>query len=125
MIIVLYINCLLYTSRTSKEKPIARVTIKEQDIVSVTLGLKLTNKDNVTLENYKYIVTRPNGDKVQEEKLAENETELVLNDLDQNQYYKIGIYADYDLNDNNGKQEEVELGNLVFATQPILSLIHI
>ena len=109
-------------ARTSKEKPIARVTIKEQDIVSVTLGLKLTNKDNVTLENYKYIVTRPNGDKVQEEKLAENETELVLNDLDQNQYYKIGIYADYDLNDNNGKQEEVELGNLVFATQPISTL---
>ena len=109
-------------ARTSKEKPIARVTIKEQDIVSVTLGLKLTNRDNVTLENYKYIVTRPNGDKVQEEKLAENETELVLNDLDQNQYYKIGIYADYDLNDNNGKQEEVELGNLVFATQPISTL---
>lgn len=109
-------------ARTSKEKPIARVTIKEQDIVSVTLGLKLTNRDNVTLENYKYIVTRPNGDKVQEEKLAENENEIILNDLDQNQYYKIGIYADYDLNDNNGKQEEVELGNLVFATQPISTL---
>ena len=109
-------------TRTSKEKPIARVSIKEQDIVSVTLRLNLTNKDNVELENYKYIVTRPNGEKVKEEKLAENEKEILLNDLDQNQYYKIGIYADYDLNDNKGKQENIEIGNLVFATQPISKL---
>ena len=109
-------------TRTSKEKPIARVTMKEQNIVSVTLRLNLTNKDNVELENYKYIVTRPNGEKVKEERLAENEKEILLEDLDQNQYYKISIYADYDLNDNKGKQENVELGNLVFATQPISTL---
>ncbi len=107
---------------TSKEAPVARVSIKEQDIVSVTLRLNLTNKDNVELENYKYVVTRPNGEKVKEEKLSERENEILLEDLDQNQYYKIGIYADYDLNDNKGKQEQVELGNLVFATQPISTL---
>ena len=109
-------------TRTSKCKPTARITMKEQDIVSVTLRLNLTNKDNVELENYKYVVTRPNGEVVQEKRLAENETELLLEDLDQNQYYKIGIYADYDLNDNKGKQENVEIGNLVFATQPISTL---
>ena len=109
-------------TRTSKEAPVARVNVKEQDIVSVTLGLKLTNRDNVKLENYKYVVTRPNGEVAQEKRLAENETELLLEDLDQNQYYKIGIYADYDLNDNKGKQENVEIGNLVFATQPISTL---
>ena len=109
-------------TRTSKQAPTAKVSIKEQDIVSVTLKLSLTNKDNVKLENYKYVVTRPNGETVKEEKLAENEKEILLNDLDQNQYYKIGIYADYDLNDNKGKQENVEIGNLVFATQPISTL---
>ena len=109
-------------TRTSKEAPTVRVSLKEQDIVNVTLGLKLTNRDNVELENYKYIVTRPNGEKVKEEKLSERENEILLEDLDQNQYYKIGIYADYDLNDNKGKQEQVELGNLVFATQPISTL---
>ena len=109
-------------TRTSKEAPVAKVSIKEQDIVSVTLKLNLTNKDNVELENYKYIVTRPNGEKVKEERLAENEKEILLNELDQNQYYRIGIYADYDLNDNKGKQENVEIGNLVFATQPISTL---
>ena len=109
-------------TKTSKEKPTVRVNVKEQDIVNVTLGLKLTNRDNVKLENYKYVVTRPNGEVVQEKKLSENERELLLEDLDQNQYYKISIYADYDLNDNRGKQEQVEIGNLVFATQPISTL---
>ena len=109
-------------TRTSKEAPTVRVSLKEQDIVNVTLGLKLTNRDNVELENYKYVVTRPNGEVVQEKKLSENETELLLEDLDQNQYYKISIYVDYDLNDNRGKQEQVEIGNLVFATQPISTL---
>ena len=120
--IELKVNNNIGETRTSKEAPVARVSIKEQDIVSVTLGLKLTNRDNVELENYKYIVTRANGEIVQEERLAENETELLLENLDQNQYYKIGIYADYDLNDNKGKQENVEIGNLIFATQPISTL---
>ena len=120
--IELKVNNNIGETRTSKEAPIAKVSVKEQDIVSVTLKLSLTNKDNVELENYKYIVARPNGEKVKEERLAENEKEILLNDLDQNQYYKIGIYADYDLNDNKGKQENVEIGNLVFATQPISTL---
>ena len=109
-------------TRTSKEAPTVRVSLKERDIVNVTLGLKLTNRDNVELENYKYVVTRPNGEVVQENRLSENESELLLEDLDQNQYYKISIYVDYDLNDNRGKQEQVEIGNLVFATQPISTL---
>ena len=109
-------------TRTSKGAPTARITMKEQNIVSATLRLNLSNKDKVQLENYKYVVTRPNGEKVKEEKLSERENEILLEDLDQNQYYKITIYADYDLNDNKGKQEQVELGNLVFATQPISTL---
>ena len=55
-------------TRTSKGVPTARVSIKEQDIVSVKLGLKLTNRDNVELENYKYIVTKAKGEKGKEEK---------------------------------------------------------
>ena len=110
------------TTRTSKQEPKVTVKIKEQDIVSVTLGLKLTNKDNVKLENYKYIITRPNGEKLKEERLSEHEKEIKLEDLDQNQYYKIKVYADYDLGDNKGIQKDVEIGNLVFATKPISTL---
>ena len=109
-------------TRTSKQKPTVRVAIKEQDIVSVTLGLRLTNRDKVKLENYKYIITRPNGEKLKEERLSEHEKEIKLEDLDQNQYYKIKVYADYDLSDNKGIQKDVEIGNLVFATKPISTL---
>ena len=34
-------------TKTSKQKPKVRITVKEQDIVSVTLGIRLTNKDKV------------------------------------------------------------------------------
>ena len=109
-------------TRTSKQKPTVRVAIKEQDIVSVTLGLRLTNRDKVKLENYKCIITKPNGEIIKEERLSENEKEIKLEDLDQNQYYKITIYADFNLNDNKGVKEKEEIGNLVFATKPIATL---
>ena len=109
-------------TKTSKQKPTVKITTKSQDIVSVTLGIRLTNKDNVNLENYKYIITRPNGEKLKEEKLSEDEKEIKLEDLDQNQYYKITVYADYDLGNNKGMQQTEELGNLVFATKPISTL---
>ena len=109
-------------TRTSKQEPKATIKIKEQDIVSVTLGLKLSNKDNVKLENYKYIVRKPNGEIEKEERLSQNQKEIKLDDLDSNQYYSLKIYADYDLNNNKGKQEQVEIGDLVFATQPLSTL---
>ena len=110
------------TTRTSKQEPTARITVKEQDIVSVTLDLKLNNKDSVDLENYKYIVTRANGTIAKEEKLAKNEKKIYLNDLDSNQYYEIKIYADYNLDDEKGNRKNNEIGNLVFATKPLSTL---
>ena len=109
-------------TRTAKEKPEVKVSIKEQNIVSVTLNIKLTNKNKAKIENYKYIITQPNGNKVKEEKLAENETTIILDDLDSNQYYEIKVYADYDLEDEKGIQKEQEIGKLVFATSPLSTL---
>ena len=109
-------------TKTAKEKPEVKVSIKEQNIVSVTLNLKLTNKNKAKIENYKYIITQPNGNKVKEEKLAENETTIILDDLDSNQYYEIKVYADYDLEDEKGIQKEQEIGKLVFATSPLSTL---
>ena len=110
------------TTRTSKQEPTARITVKEQDIVSVTLDLKLNNKDSVDLENYKYIVIRANGTIAKEEKLAKNEKKIYLNDLDSNQYYEIKIYADYNLDDEKGNRKNNEIGKLVFATKPLSTL---
>ena len=110
------------TTRTSKQEPTARITVKEQGIVSVTLDLKLNNKDSVDLGNYKYIVTRANGTIAKEEKLAKNEKKIYLNDLDSNQYYEIKIYADYNLDDEKGNRKNNEIGKLVFATKPLSTL---
>ena len=109
-------------TRTAKQEPIARVTVKEQDIVSVTLDLKLTDKDNANIENYKYVVTRANGEIVKEERLSKNENKIYLDELDSNQYYEIKIYADYSLEDGKGKQTNKEIGKLVFATKPLSTL---
>ena len=109
-------------TRTSKQDPIAKVSVKEQDIVSVTLDLKLTNKDNAKIENYRYAITRANGETVKEERLSEKETKIKIDDLDSNQYYKIKIYADYDIEDGKGMIREKEIGTLVFATQPLSTL---
>ena len=109
-------------TKTSKQEPKVKITVKEQDIVSVTLGLKLNNKDNVSLNNYKYAIAKSDGEIVREERLSENEKEIKLENLDQNQYYKITIYAEFDLNDNKGIKENIDLGNLVFATKPIATL---
>ena len=54
--------------------------------------------------------------------MSQNQKEIKLDDLDSNQYYSLKIYADYDLNDNKGVQKEVEIGDLVFATQPLSTL---
>ena len=109
-------------TRTSKQEPKVTIKIKEQDIVSVTLGLKLANKDNVNLESYKYVVRKPNGEIEKEERLSQDQKEIKLDDLDSNQYYSLKIYADYDLNNNKGMQKQVEIGDLVFATQPLSTL---
>ena len=109
-------------TKTSKQKPKVRITVNKQDIVTVTLGIKLTNKDKVLLKNYKYSIAKSNGEIVKEKRLSENENKIKLEDLDQNQYYKITIYADFDLNDNKGSKGKVEIGNLVFATKPISTL---
>jgi len=86
-------------SKTSKQKPTVRVSIKEQDIVSVTLGLRLTNKDKVKLENYKYVVTKPNGEIVKKERLSENEREIKLEDLETNKSAKIAYKIDEERTD--------------------------
>ena len=109
-------------TRTSKEKPSVRVTLEEQDITVVTMNIKLTNNDHVTLNNYKYQITASNGDVVQENALKESDRKLEIKDLNPNDYYTIKIYADLDLEDNKGEQKEQVIGETTFTTLPLSSL---
>ena len=109
-------------TRTSKQKPSVNIRLNKQNVIEVEIGLNLNNKDNVSLENYRYQITRPNGEIVKEAGLKENDNSIYLNDLDPNQYYTIMVYASYDLEDNKGKQENQVIGQTVFATQPLSTL---
>ena len=109
-------------TRTSKQKPSVTIRLNKQNVIEVEIGLNLNNKDKVTLENYRYQITRPNGEMVKESGLKESDNSIYLNDLDPNQYYTITIYASYDLEDNKGKQENQIIGQTVFATQPLSTL---
>ena len=109
---------------TSKQRPTASIRATKQDVTEVNLEVKLTNKDNVTLENYRYEIINQSGDVVKNATLNENSSSetLVFTDLDPNGYYQIVIYGDYDLENGEGKQVNQELGRGSFVTRPIASL---
>ena len=109
---------------TSKQKPTASIRATKQDVTEVNLEVKLTNKDNVTLESYRYEIINQSGDVVKNATLNDNSnTEtLAFTDLDPNGYYQIIIYGDYDLENGEGKQANQELGRGSFVTRPIASL---
>ncbi len=86
------------------------------------LEVSLTNKDNVSLENYRYEITNQSGDIVKQGTLNKDKETLVFIDLDPNGYYQIVIYGDYDLENGDGKQQNAELGRGSFVTRPLASL---
>ena len=109
-------------TRTSKEEPTVTIQVRKQDVVEVELNLNLANKDNVELENYRYIIIDQSGNIVKEESLSGNRNTLSFTDLDPNNYYKIEIHADYDTEDGRGMKQNQIIGSGYFTTLPITSL---
>ncbi len=107
---------------TSKQSPTASVRVTKQDVTEVELEVSLTNKDNVSLENYRYEISNQSGDVVKQGTLNKDKETLVFTDLDPNGYYQIVIYGDYDLENGDGKQQNAELGRGSFVTRPLASL---
>ena len=114
---------------TSKQLPRVSITATKQDVTEVILDVTLNNKDNVSLENYRYEITNQSGEIVKQGILGNNGTAndgsketLTFNDLDPNGYYQIIIYGDYDLDNGEGIQQNAELGRASFVTRPLASL---
>ncbi len=114
---------------TSKQSPRVSITATKQDVTEVILNVTLNNKDNVSLENYRYEITNQSGEVVKQGILGNNGTAsdgnketLTFNDLDPNGYYQIIIYGDYDLDNGEGIQQNSELGRASFVTRPLASL---
>ena len=114
---------------TSKQSPRVSIIATKQDVTEVILDVTLKNKDNVSLENYRYEITNQSGEIVKQGILGNNGTAndgsketLTFNDLDPNGYYQIIIYGDYDLDNGEGMQQNAELGRASFVTRPLASL---
>ena len=114
---------------TSKQSPRVSITATKQDVTEISLDVTLNNKDNVSLENYRYEITNQSGEIVKQGILGNNGTAndgsketLTFNDIDPNGYYQIIIYGDYDLDNGEGMQQNSELGRASFVTRPLASL---
>ena len=114
---------------TSKQSPRVSITATKQDVTEISLDVTLNNKDNVSLENYRYEITNQSGEIIKQGILGNNGTAsdgsketLMFNDLDPNGYYQIIIYGDYDLDNGEGMQQNAELGRASFVTRPLASL---
>ena len=114
---------------TSKQSPRVSITATKQDVTEISLDVTLNNKDNVSLESYRYEITNQSGEIIKQGILGNNGTAndgsketLTFNDLDPNGYYQIIIYGDYDLDNGTGIQQNAELGRASFVTRPLASL---
>ena len=104
-------------TKTLKEKPQVSINVTKQNVIELQLSLKLTNNDNIDLQNYRYIITDQIGNIIKENSLNKNDNILIFNDLDPNDYFKIEVYADYDLEDGNGLRKNQIIGTGTFVTR--------
>ena len=106
-------------TRTAKAKPTVTVKVQKQEISQVDIALTLKNKDDAKLENYRYVVQNSKGDTIQEATIDSKQQVLELRNLDPNQYYKVSIFANYDIEDGKGMQENQVLGSCNFTSVPL------
>ncbi len=115
----LKINNNLGQTKTSKIKPSVNIKVKKQDISEVELSLNLKNKDDVQIDNYRYVLYNIKGELVNEGTLKENQDILKLHNLDPNQYFIATFYCDYDLEDEKGIIKDEQIGNCNFTSVPL------
>ena len=107
---------------TSKQGPSVSIKATKQDVTEVNLEVKLINKDNVRLENYRYEIIDASKTVVKAGELKKDTEKLIFTDLDANGYFTIIVYGDYDLENGDGRKDNIEIGKGSFVTKPIASL---
>lgn len=113
-----------YQAKTSKEEPTADIKIVGTDITTGTIKITVTNKDEVALSNLYYVVSNMAGEVIVKAK-AQQDKNIVIENLDANEVYLVEVYADYDLQNGSGVQANQKLKETKFSTQPISTLGYI
>ena len=107
--------------KTAKQSPTVRVQVTDQDVTKVEMNVILSNKDKVEIENYRYEILE-NGVKVKEGQISEkiNKEEstekITITDLDPSRYFTIKVYGNYDIENNEGKIENNQMGEANFTS---------
>lgn len=101
---------------TLKAKPTVDIRLKKQNVVSVDLSLELKNDDNIKISNYRYILYGLDGEQISKENLQLKTNILTFKDLDPEKSYNIKVFADFDMEDGKGKQENLQIGEAIFNT---------
>lgn len=106
---------------TSKAEPHVSIRVIN-NITSVKLKLNLSNKDDVKLNNYRYVLYSETGEIIRKEELSEKTDYLNYDDLKADTLYTIKIYSDFDIEDGNGFIENREIGSSTFITSSLEKL---
>lgn len=108
-------------ARTAKQAPKVSVNVDESDLTILDLSLSIINKDDVNLNNLKYVISNSLG-KIIKEGNIDSSYKFRVSDLDANEVYQIDIYADYDLEDGKGNILNGLLGSVKASTNPLSTL---
>lgn len=114
------------TTRTAKEVPKVTITTIKNEVNDLQLQLNLTNKDNVVIENYRYVIYTSTGEIFKQEPVPEDGIVKLIN-LNSEDWYQIFVYGSYDIEDGNGKVEDYIFANMKLTAVPLttLGLAHI
>ena len=107
---------------TLKQAPSVNLRLKEKDMTSNKINVKLINKDNVQILNYRYELYDDNEQQLKKVNIDTSTQEIYFNDLDPNKVYELKIKGDYYTEDGDGIKKNQEIGNIVFTTMPLGNL---
>lgn len=110
-----------FLATTIKMLPKISMEVLKTDITKFTIQVTLENPDNIYLDNFRYEIYNLDNKLIQEGKI-DDKLLIEGKNLDANQIYKVVTYADYDLENGEGKHLNNVLKSILVSTNPISSL---
>ena len=113
-----------FNTKTSKKAPTVTINQVKTDLTFFEATINLSNKDKVALKDYHYEIYNTNNELVKEENLdsTKEANNILVDNLDSNELYKIYVIGSYDLEDGSGTLENQVLVSAQITTKPISAL---
>ena len=95
------------STRTAKKVPVVTITTIKNEVNDLQIKINLDNDDNVVIENYRYVIYTSTGEIFLQDSVPADGI-LKLTNLNSEDWYQIFVYGSYDIEDGNGKVENIE-----------------